>query len=500
MRAYPAANGMNAIRTGRAHGAAWANRPRRKGSWIAAIKSMLTDARWPVSASLCMAVVLSGILSGCGSRAASQASDAAASNPVPPVASALASSSAASAAIGVAKPQQGRSRADVYRQVRQITAVGKQMFFDPSLSGSGKLACASCHSPAYGMSPPNARSVQLGGLDMQQSGMRAAPSLKYLQIVPQFSEHYHENDDEGDESVDAGPTGGLTWDGRVDRGADQARIPLTARFEMASTRGQVVDAVRRAAYADQFRQAFGTDIFDDEQRAFDAVLKAFEIYEQSPADFYPYSSKYDAYLAGKAQLTAAERHGLALFNDERKGNCASCHISKPNESGSPPQFTDFGLIALGLPRNRALPVNRDPHFYDLGACGPERTDLKGRAEYCGIFRTPSLRNVALRNTFFHNGMVHSLEAAVRFYVERDTRPGKWYPRDARGRVLKFDDLPRQYWANVNTEPPFGGKPGDRPALSDAEIKDVVAFLGTLTDGYITGDGPSDPQRSAGIGQ
>jgi cytochrome c peroxidase len=61
-------------------------------------------------------------------------------------------------------------------------------------------------------------------------------------------------------------------------------------------------------------------------------------------------------------------------------------------------------IAIGVPRNRALRVNRDPQIYDLGACGPERTDPKARDEYCGIFRTPTLRNVALKKRFFHNGI------------------------------------------------------------------------------------------------
>ena len=89
----------------------------------------------------------------------------------------------------------------------------------------------------------------------------------------------------------------------------------------------------------------------------------------------------------------------------------------------------------------------------------------------------------LRKTFFHNGLVHDLRKAVAFYVERDTDPGKWYPRDAAGQVRKFDDLPAQYRGNINTDPPFGGRPGDKPALSAAEIDDVVAFLKTLTDGY-----------------
>jgi cytochrome c peroxidase len=376
----------------------------------------------------------------------------------------------------------GQTRAEIFESVRQMTALGKQLFFDPSLSGSGKLACASCHSPDHAFGPPNALPVQFGGSDMRQPGMRAAPTLKYLQSVPAFTEHYHDSEDEGDESVDAGPTGGLTWDGRVDSGADQARIPILSAFEMGSTPSKVAAAVKAAPYAAAFRAAFGERIFDDSDATFTAVLQALETFEQTPATFFPYTSKYDAYLAGTAQLTNAERRGLLLFNDETRGNCASCHTSQRALDGSPPQFTDFGLVAIGVPRNRALAVNRNPHFYDLGACGPERTDLKGRDEYCGIFRTPTLRNVALRKTFFHNGIYHSLEQVLRFYAERDTNPEKFYPV-SRGVVQKFDDLPQRYWANLNTDPPFDRRRGDKPTLNDAEIKDIAAFLNTLTDGY-----------------
>ncbi|WP_322071799.1 cytochrome-c peroxidase [Paraburkholderia bannensis] len=376
----------------------------------------------------------------------------------------------------------GQSRAEVYAQVRRMTALGKQMFFDPSLSGSGKMSCATCHSPDRAFTPTNALDVQIGGADMHRPGMRAVPTLKYLQAVPAFSEHYHDSDDEGDESVDAGPTGGLTWDGRVDHGADQARIPLLSTFEMASTPRKVTAAVRAAPYANAFREAFGEHIFDNEDATFKAVLKSLETFEQAPEVFYPYSSKYDAYLAGKATLTAAELRGLQLFNDENKGNCASCHISQRAKDGSPPQFSDFGLIAVGVPRNRMLAVNRDPRFFDLGACGPERTDLDHRAEFCGLFRTPTLRNVTLKKSFFHNGIYHSLEDVMRFYSRRDTNPQEFYPV-VKGRVQKFDDLPRQYWSNLNTDAPFDRKPGDAPIYTEAEIKDVIAFLGTLTDGW-----------------
>ena len=208
------------------------------------------------------------------------------------------------------------------------------------------------------------------------------------------------------------------------------------------------------------------------------------MFEQDWRTFYPYSSKYDAYLAGQARLAPAERRGLELFDDPAKGNCAGCHISERGNDGTPPQFTDFGLIALGLPRNPAIPANADPAYFDLGLCGPLRTDLRAHADYCGRFRTPSLRNVALRRTFFHNGVVQELRKAVAFYATRDTNPERWYPRNPDGSVHKFDDLPPQYLENLSDKPPFDGRhPGDPPALTEAEIDDVVAFLGTLTDGW-----------------
>ncbi len=100
-----------------------------------------------------------------------------------------------------------------------------------------------------------------------------------------------------------------------------------------------------------------------------------------------------------------------------------------------------------------------------------------------MFRTPSLRNVAVRRVFFHNGVVRRLEDAVRFYAERDTAPQSWYPRAADGSVMKFDDLPAEDWKNVDNEAPFNRHVGDRPPLSEGDIRDLVAFLKTLTDGF-----------------
>src|SRR5579863_10713554 len=181
----------------------------------------------------------------------------------------------------------GMSRAVVYRQARVLSAIGRGLFSDPALSASGKLSCASCHDPARAYGPPDARAVEPGGKDLRQMGLRAVPSLRYMQATPQFTEHYYESDDEGDASVDNGPTGGLTWDGRVDRGRDQARLPLLSPLEMANDGPlAVVTAVRKSAYAGLLREAFGAATFADTEKAFDGVLQALEAYEQRYTEFY----------------------------------------------------------------------------------------------------------------------------------------------------------------------------------------------------------------------
>jgi cytochrome c peroxidase len=369
----------------------------------------------------------------------------------------------------------------------ELTELGRLLFSDRTLSASGTMSCARCHDPAHAYGPPNDQSVQLGGPDLSRSGQRAVPSLKYLQNVPAFTEHHF--DDSVDESEDQGPTGGHTWDGRADTIHDQARLPLLSPFEMANADTRAVVArLRLSPYAQQIRDTFGNNTLDDAELAFGAALLALEVFQQSPADFYPFDSKYDAWLRGTAHLTQRERHGLALFNDESKGNCASCHPSQVRQ-GAFPVFTDFGHIALAVPRNRTVMANASPDWRDLGLCGPLRTDFTQHPEYCGLFRVPSLRNVALRNVFFHNGVFHDLTQVVAFYAERDSNPTKWYGRNPSGAPRRYADLPREYWKNVNVDPPFGRKPDAKPALTSADIRDIVAFLGTLTDGYGAGAKP-----------
>ncbi|MEP7042684.1 MAG: cytochrome c peroxidase [Dokdonella sp.] len=402
---------------------------------------------------------------------------------------ALLSTSVAAAAdppaVGAKAAPRAPSYAAAFKRAALLRDAGRRIFSDRMFSKSGQQSCASCHDPQRRYNPPNALDVQPGGDDMKRRGFRAPPTLTYLNRVPPYSNHYHDSDEEGDESIDAGPTGGLTWDGRVDRGENQARIPLLSAFEMANSAAGVAAAIRKTDYAHLLREALGEQALDGDADAFDAVVHALGAFEQDYDEFNPYTSKYDAWLTGNAKLSAREQRGLTLFEDADKGNCAECHISQRALDGGAPALSDYGLIALGVPRNRKIARNADPAFRDLGACGPERKDKAGQADFCGLFRTPTLRNVALRRTFFHNGKFHDLHEVVEFYVKRDITPARWYAKNKDGSVDRYDDLPAEYRANINRDAPFDGqKPGAKPRLDAREIDDVVAFLQTLSDGYL----------------
>jgi len=378
--------------------------------------------------------------------------------------------------------------------VDQLTALGRLMFSDPGLSASGKVSCASCHDPttAFG---PNARTPSpFMDDDPAHDGTRAIPSLRYAQFTIRFTEHT--TDDEETHGVDGGPTGGFTWDGRADTAREQALIPLFDEREMANAdEAALARRVAAAPYAAQFRQAFGAagrDVLADPKQAVAWMAVAFEVFEQG-REFAPFDSRYDRFLAGRASLSPAELRGLALFRDPGKGNCDACHPSRRSSSGRAPLFTDAGFIAVAAPRRADLPplaASAASHPVasqargaeaDLGLCRSGRAGLTDDPSFCGRFRTPTLRNVALRASFFHNGSVKSLRDAVAFYATRDTDPARWYSRNADGSVRIYDDLPAGMAPFVDHEVPFEPRPDGRPRLDERDVDDIVAFLRTLTD-------------------
>jgi cytochrome c peroxidase len=348
-------------------------------------------------------------------------------------------------------------------------ALGKAIFFDTRLSEPRGTNCASCHDPARAFSGDHGSGVGVpAGSRPGVLARRTAPSLLYLRFIPRlrfFSE---------DDANDMEPYGGFFWDGRSDSIADLVRQPLLNPREMNNRdAAQIADKLRSAPYAEAFRRVF-PGALEAPDAAVAALGTALEAFLTAPA-MSPFSSRYDDYLRGTGTLSATEKQGLTLFKDRTRAGCSSCHrLADDSPIPERSMFTDYGYDAVGAPRNTKLRVRDD----DAGLC--ERKDginPTDEARWCASFRTPSLRNVAVRKAFMHNGAFASLREVVRFYATRATNPQRWYPSG-----VAFDDTPAAYRGMINTASvPYNRHRGDAPALTDDEIDAIVAFLGTLTD-------------------
>ena len=413
---------------------------------------------------------------------------------------------------------------------------GKALFSDTSLSASGRQSCGTCHvsTRAFTGDPATDRGlpVPLGGAHMDQTGFRNAPSLMYASFTPPFS-------------LDGGPVGGFFRDGRASSLAAQAEQPFLTAFEMANTDAtEVVGRLQKSpATLQAFVAAYGEAVLSDPQTALHDMGLAISAYETEDDEFHPFSSKFDYYLQGEAQLTAQEQSGLELFNNPGKGNCTACHPSQRQSFSDHALFTDFSFDNIGVPRNWAIPANTagsvspvdgapfstilapvdvpddaEYGYYDMGLCGPfqpaagdinARSNVSATTSLCGIFKVPTLRNIAVTTPYFHNGVFSTLHQVVEWYVTRDVNNntgnnpnpvaagsggnpyvsvGTFYTAaDGTPDLYEYNDLPVEYDANVNivevpyTPPTFGG--GQAPTLNAAEIDQLVAFLCTLTDGY-----------------
>ncbi|MEY3200679.1 MAG: hypothetical protein RIR70_229 [Pseudomonadota bacterium] len=361
-----------------------------------------------------------------------------------------------------------QAAAQVMNLSAERVAIGKQIFEDPSLSASGKLACASCHIAARAHADASGGFLPLGGPNMDAQGLRSSPTTHYLFANTAFR------------FVGNEPFGGFTWDGRADSLITQAGGPFFDAAEMANADlSELMGRVRNAGWFADFMSTYQVAMSASDQTIFEAVKTALATYELGDSDYQLFNSKFDRVQEGTATFTEQELRGLAYFNDPAKGNCAACHTSSQGSDGAKPLFTNFGYYALGVPRNLSQRT-ADPQFFDLGLCGPNRKDLASRSDLCGKFKTPTLRNVELTAPYFHNAAINDLTDAVRFHVSRDTSASRWYPTVS-GVVQSYNDLPVQYHGNLTRTAPFDRNASELPALSEDEISDVVAFLKTLTD-------------------
>jgi len=375
--------------------------------------------------------------------------------------------------LGLAPPQRMPSR---------LERVGEAIFNDRTLSEPKGTACISCHLPGTGFANNNgSRSGVALGSTANSIGTRNAMSNFYSHLSPAFSFRV------AGEDID--PIGGLFWDGRADTLAQQALGPFLNAKEMNNPNAaSVVAKIAKASYAKDLMAEFGPNVFKSPELAFQKVGVAIAAFE-SREDPLRFSSKYDHFIQGNVQLTASEARGLKTFMDPVRGNCAVCHTMNPaSKNPRDSLFTDFAHYAEGIPRNPKIPANVNPSRFDLGLCGPDRNrpalpaNVPGNIsieKYCGTFKMPSLRNVAEREAFMHNGFFTKLRDVVSFYATRNSDPKRWY-----GPAGLPNDLPAAYVANIlQDRAPFDRPANAGPALTEREIDDLLAFLGTLSDGF-----------------
>jgi cytochrome c peroxidase len=364
--------------------------------------------------------------------------------------------------------------------------LGRQIFFDETLSEPRGTSCASCHDPKHAYSGNHGSRIGTAlGSRPKHFARRNTPSLLYLKFVRPFHFHWEEDAPLPD------AVGGFFWDGRADSIAELVRQPLLNPDEMGNRSARnIAVKLQRAEYAANFAETFGLAANDwgGDEVVLGALGRALEAFLTSDA-MTPFSSKYDAYVRGRAELSPLEKRGLTLFRDATKGGCDVCH--KLNDASPNPErslFTDYGFEALAVPRNRKLPANKAATHFDLGLCEPDQRHFPVERElWCGSFRTPSLRNVAVRTSYMHNGAFSDLRDVVKFYATRDVTPRRWYKSAA-----AFDDVPAKYRAQVGVERvPYDRHEGQVPRLNDSEIDAVVAFLQTLTDAAYVADPTHD---------
>jgi cytochrome c peroxidase len=421
-------------------------------------------------------------------------------------------------------------------QVQQIELIGKLLLYDKQLSVNRNEACAFCHMPEAGFTGPvselNRTTGSYPGSVRTRFSERKPQSHAYAPLSPVL----HYNPGRGD------LVGGNFWDMRAtgrrlgNPAAEQAQGPPTNPVEMGLP--DIACAVYCASqrpYRTLFEGVWGPQAFAiawpsnveevcarpgpppvsdplpvhlsalDRGRAmstFDQMAQSIAGYEAS-AEVTPFTSKFDAVLAGKAQFTTQEQSGYDLFRGKAK--CNECH--RDGGPGEDPLFTDFTASNIGTPPNPRLPYYTENRpdafgyvanpaglsFVDSGVGGflskghllsqPSSVDKRWVAlapDNQARIRVPTLRNVDKRpyptfvKAYGHNGYFKSLKAIVRFYNTRDVLP-HCKPDDP-GEGTTCWPAPEST-TNMNTS-----KVG-RLGLSDSEEDAIVSFMQTLSDGF-----------------
>lgn len=285
--------------------------------------------------------------------------------------------------------------------------LGKVLFFDGRLSANGTVSCAFCHEPRHAFAGGTPFSV---GVDGKHEPRHTPTLINRAWGKSQF------------------------WDGRAPTLEAQMVAPITSPDEMGMTTEGVAQKIGSIkGYAPLFAAAFG-----DSTVTYDRITKAIATFERTIVSA---NSAYDRYVAGdKTALTKEQKDGLDFFN--KKGECAECHRG--------PDFSDDKFANIGVGMDHANP--------DLGrfAVTKKRGDM-------GRFKVPTLRDLAARAPYMHDGSVKTLSEVLDIYAKGglpnphlDTRLAPFYlDEETKRDLLAFlDALNGEGWQNIHPPKEF----------------------------------------------
>lgn len=238
--------------------------------------------------------------------------------------------------------------------------LGKKLYFDTRLSADNTISCATCHNPAEGWSDKGPTSTGIGS---QLGGRRSPPVSNAAYFPLQF------------------------WDGRASSLEEQAKGPIANPIEMGNTHDAMLKTVNFiSGYQDEFKHVFGTSPI-----TIDQVAQAIAAYERTVVTT---DSPFDRFVRGdEKSLTDLEKQGLEIFNG--KGHCSACHWGGHFSDG---RFHNLGVKPTEMSKN-------DQGRYVI---------TKNPADM-GAFKTPTVRDAALRPPYMHNGSEKTLEDVIELY-------------------------------------------------------------------------------------
>lgn len=366
--------------------------------------------------------------------------------------------------------------------------LGAALYSDKNLSNDRTQSCATCHSLEHGFVDNRTdevtgelRPVSMGD-DQLSFGDRNAPTAGYAMFSPEFildGSHTRQGASAKTGKTDktySGSMGGQFHDGREKDLKGQAGGPPTNPVEMAMTdKAAVVARIQdNSAYVTQFKEIYGSNIFNQDDKAYAAMAESIGEFEMTDT-FATFDSKYDASVAGDTSaipLFSKADKGRTLFFSSNL-SCNSCHqlnqLSAEKET-----FTSYEYHNIGVPFNdKVKQLRADNNLPTVADMGLFKFTKKETDK--GKFKVPTLRNIAVTGPYMHNGVFTELKTVIEFYdhftnnTVRINNPENGLAWTAPANVPEVDQNLSSAELNANKK------------LTDNDIESLVCFLSTLTD-------------------